>query len=89
VTVTGGWHPAAMASPLTISCSDCTMQGTEACSDCVVTFICDRAPDDAVVIDAAAARAVRLLAGAGLVPALRHRRLPAARGGGGGRREGP
>ncbi len=60
--------------PLTISCGDCVMQHTDACEDCVVTFICDRAPDDAVVIDAAEARAVRLLSGAGLVPVLRHRR---------------
>jgi hypothetical protein len=58
----------------TISCDDCTMQGTSACHDCVVTFICDRQPDDAVVIDVEEARAVRLLQRAGLVPALRHAR---------------
>jgi len=60
--------------PLAIACDDCTMQGTTACDDCVVTFICGRDPDEAVIIDAAEARAVRLLADAGLVPALRHRR---------------
>lgn len=59
---------------ITIDCDDCTMQGTAACDDCVVTFICGRDPDEAVIIDAAEARAVRLLADAGLVPALRHRR---------------
>lgn len=64
-----------MAPSFTISCADCVMQHTEACDDCVVSFICDRAHDDAVVIDAAEARAVRLLAGAGLLPALRHRRV--------------
>jgi hypothetical protein len=37
-----------------------------------VTFVLDRDPDDAVVIDAREARAMRLLAGAGLVPALRY-----------------
>lgn len=63
-----------MTSSFTISCGDCVMQHTETCADCIVTFICDRQPDDAVVIDVAEARAVRLLAGAGLVPALRHRR---------------
>jgi hypothetical protein len=63
-----------MAPPITISCDDCAMQGTPACDDCVVTFICGREPDEAVIIDAAEARAVRLLADAGLVPALRHRR---------------
>jgi len=59
---------------LTISCDDCIMQGTDVCHDCVVTFICDREPDEAVVIDVADARSVRLLAEAGLVPELRHRR---------------
>ena len=48
------------------------MQHTGTCDDCVVTFIIGREPDDAVVIDADEARAVRLLAGAGLVPRLRH-----------------
>jgi hypothetical protein len=64
--------PSTTTSCTTISCTDCVMLHTEACDDCVVTFICDRAPDDAVVIDVAEARAVRLLAGAGLVPQLRH-----------------
>jgi hypothetical protein len=58
--------------PLTISCDDCVMQHTDYCGDCVVTFICGREPDDAVVIDADEERAVRLLSGAGLVPRLRH-----------------
>ena len=60
------------SGPLTISCSDCTMQGSDVCDDCVVSFIVDREPDDALVIDAAEVRAVRLLASAGLVPGLRH-----------------
>jgi len=54
-----------------ISCDDCLMQRTSACDDCVVTFICGREPDEAVVIDVAEARAVRLLGEAGLVPRLR------------------
>jgi hypothetical protein len=59
-----------------ISCDDCVMQRTTACDDCVVTFICGREPDEAVVIDVAEARAVRLLGEAGLVPPLRQvRRL--------------
>ena len=56
----------------TIDCDECTMQGTDACEDCVVTFICGRDPDEAVVVDAAEERALRLLTGAGLVPRLRH-----------------
>ena len=63
-----------MTEALTISCEECAMQHTEACDDCVVTFICDREPGDAVVIDATEARAVRLLSQAGLVPGLRHSR---------------
>lgn len=55
-----------------IDCGECTMQHTSACDDCVVSFIVNRSPGDAVVIDAAEERAVRMLAGAGLVPSLRH-----------------
>lgn len=58
---------------LTISCDECCMQHTDACDDCVVTFICSRSPDDAVVFDAAEARAMRAMAEVGLVPRLRHR----------------
>jgi hypothetical protein len=61
-----------MSRSLTISCDDCAMQLTDACDDCLVTHICGRQPDEAVVIDVAQARAVRLLSQAGLVPALRH-----------------
>lgn len=64
----------AMATAFTISCDDCVAQGTDACADCVVTFICHREPDDALIIHADEERAVRLLAGAGLVPELRHQR---------------
>jgi hypothetical protein len=60
--------------PLLISCSDCAMEGTSACADCVVTFLCDRDADEAVVIDVAEARALRLLERGGLAPSLRHRR---------------
>jgi hypothetical protein len=63
-----------MAEALTIDCGECTLEGTVACDDCVVTFLCGREPDEAVVIDVAEVRAVRLLGQAGLVPSLRHRR---------------
>jgi hypothetical protein len=48
-----------MAQLLTIDCDECELQGTRACDDCVVTFLCQRVPDTAVVIDVAEARAVR------------------------------
>jgi hypothetical protein len=57
---------------LTIDCDRCVMQRTTACDDCVVTFVVNREPGEALVIDAAEERAVRLLARAGLVPRLRH-----------------
>jgi hypothetical protein len=59
---------------LTISCDECALDKTSACKDCVVSFLLERDPADAIVIDADEARAVRLLAGAGLVPGLRHTR---------------
>ena len=61
-----------MTEPLTIDCDTCPMRETPACDDCVVTFICNREPDEAVIIDAAEERAVRLLIRSGLVPTLRH-----------------
>jgi hypothetical protein len=63
-----------MAEVLTIDCAECSLEGTAACDDCVVTFLCSREPDEAIVIDVAEARAVRLLSQAGLVPTLRHAR---------------
>lgn len=63
-----------MATDLHISCDECVMEGTDACGDCVVTFLLGRAPGDALVIDVAEARALRLLEAGGLAPALRHRR---------------
>ena len=59
---------------LSINCGDCVMEGTAACEDCVVTFLCSREPGEAVVIDVEEARALRLLQQGGLAPALRHRR---------------
>ena len=56
---------------LVIDCDSCAQQATDACDDCVVSFLLDRQPDDAVVIDASEARAMRMLGRAGLVPTLR------------------
>lgn len=120
--------------PVSISCDECRLQGTDACADCVVTFLCEGEPSPvslsvtvpvslspslspslsawaaepaepvepaepmpqageaagaqalgltpgrppgergAVIIDAAEARAVRMLQDAGLVPRLRFER---------------
>jgi hypothetical protein len=56
---------------LTIDCDCCALRDTAACDDCVVSFLHDREPEDAVVIDADEARAMRMLERAGLVPTLR------------------
>lgn len=61
-------------TPLHISCDECVMEGTSACADCVVTFLCEREPGDAIVIDVAEVRALRLLEQGGLAPGLRHQR---------------
>lgn len=61
----------AHAQTLRIDCDECAMQHTPTCDDCLVTFICRR-PDEAVVVDVAEVRAMRLLSDAGLVPELRH-----------------
>ena len=56
---------------LRIDCDECVMQDSDVCADCLVTYICSRG-QDAVVVDVAEVRALRLLSDAGLVPALRH-----------------
>ena len=38
-------------SVLRIDCDDCVMAGTDACSDCIVTYLCKRDDGGAVVID--------------------------------------
>jgi hypothetical protein len=50
------------------------MQHTDACAGCVVTFICDRDPAEAVIVDGSEVRALRLLGRSGLVAPLRHQR---------------
>jgi hypothetical protein len=58
---------------ITIDCDACIMRDTDACADCVVTFLCDREPNEAVLLDLDELRALRRLADAGLAPQLRHR----------------
>lgn len=48
------------------------MAATDACSDCVVSFIVQREPGEAIVIDVAEHRALRTLGEAGLTPGLRY-----------------
>ncbi|MHB8680907.1 MAG: hypothetical protein ACYDA2_02280 [Acidimicrobiales bacterium] len=61
---------------IAINCEECSLQDTDACDDCLVSFVLSREPDDAVVIDAEEARSIRALSKAGLVPALRFTSRP-------------
>ena len=62
------------SAALAISCDDCVMQCTSACADCVVSYVLRAdGEQDELVLDHVEARAVRLLARAGLVPDLRYR----------------
>ena len=74
---TASLHAGSSASDLwegtfTIDCADCAHRNTSVCEDCVVSFIVGREPEDALVVDADEARAVRLLERAGLLPGIRH-----------------
>lgn len=57
---------------LTIDCDQCRMQYTDACGDCLVTFLCGAESEHEVVIDGDEARALQVMADAGMVPQLRH-----------------
>ena len=66
-------EPLRTREPLRIDCAECVMRGTSACDDCVVSFIVEREPGDAIVVDVEEQRALRALGDGGLVPHLRHR----------------
>jgi hypothetical protein len=72
VSGVGGRRSPVSPAPFTIDCADCIHRHTDVCEDCVVSFIVGRQPDDAVVVAADEARAVRMLEDAGLVPGVRH-----------------
>lgn len=61
------------SNTVSIDCGDCVMAHTSACDDCIVSFIVNREPGDAIVVDADEERVLRLFGGAGLVPQSRHR----------------
>ena len=84
IPVTPLWHGDHMSNNtvLSISCDTCAMRQSDACSDCLVTFMYEHeatpvnlrsSSQGAVVLDLDEQRALRLLASAGLVPTLRHR----------------
>ncbi len=56
---------------LTIDCDACVAQFTDACDDCVVSYLVNHEPGTPVLLDDDERRAVELLAEAGLVPPSR------------------
>jgi hypothetical protein len=58
--------------PISISCDECSLEGTSACEDCVVSYLLGgEETEDAMIVDVMEARAIRMLHGAGLLPELR------------------
>lgn len=68
-------HEVEPADALVIDCDTCVMQESDACSDCVMSFLLDHEPlsSTVVILDLNEIRALRALGDAGLVPTLRHR----------------
>ncbi|MEX2540053.1 MAG: hypothetical protein WD646_15515 [Actinomycetota bacterium] len=57
-----------------IECHSCLMQHSDHCKDCVVSVLLEPSPrHGAVVVDADEERALRELAGAGLIPQIKMR----------------
>lgn len=57
-----------------IECDTCVMQHSDHCKDCVVSALVDPKPRrGALVVDADEERALRELAGAGLIPQIKMR----------------
>ena len=54
----------------TIDCRTCARPDSASCEDCVLTYVVDREPGEAVVVDAAEFAALRRLADAGLIQAV-------------------
>ncbi|MCQ3814942.1 MAG: hypothetical protein KTU85_11090 [Acidimicrobiia bacterium] len=56
---------------LTIDCNECAMQHSEACDDCMVSYLVGHVEGTPVVLDFEERRACELLSDVGLVPSNR------------------
>lgn len=65
------FEPFTTEPALTIDCAVCEVRETDACDDCVVSYLVGHEVGTPVMLDAEEKRAVELLADAGLVPASR------------------
>jgi hypothetical protein len=60
---------------LSIECEACVMQHSDHCRDCIVSVLMEPSPRRmALVVDADEERALRELAGAGLIPEIKMKR---------------
>ncbi len=66
-----GFDSPPVDAALTIDCAVCEVRDTDACDDCVVSYLVGHEAGTPVILDAEEKRAVDLLAEAGLVPASR------------------
>jgi hypothetical protein len=64
---------------LSFGCDDCSLQHSEHCCDCVITYLC-AGDDGSVVVTMEEARLVRSLQVGGLAPPLRYRASGSAAG---------
>jgi hypothetical protein len=61
---------------MVIDCETCVARFTDACTDCVVTFLCDE--EGPVTVEPSEARVLRLLRDEGLAPDVRHTQVRSA-----------
>ena len=66
------YHPIMDKNYISVDCRTCVMKDTVTCSDCIVTYICNREPEEAVVISIEEWRSIRSFNKAGLLPELQH-----------------
>ena len=57
-----------------IDCATCPGRGTDACDGCVVDVVVSDRPGEPITVDGEELRALRLLAGAGLIPSVHRAR---------------
>ena len=57
---------------ISIDCELCPLANYSCCDDCLVTFICDRDPEAAVIISLDEWRSMKTMAKVGLLPELRN-----------------
>ena len=57
---------------LSIDCELCPLANTDSCDDCLVTFICDRDPKEAIIVSLDEWKSMKSMTKVGLLPELRN-----------------